>query len=410
MRPAKQGPHGRVGKAAAATSPVPTNRPRVIICTGMYSSGSTWLFNAVRGIGQVAYGAEAVASCYAETLDRLPPFDPGIRLLVVKCHMPTQAHLWLALASGGECLATIRDPRDAVASLMQRFGLTFDVALRMVAHSAALLAEAVLWIAEPLRFENGFPADPSTIPLLAARLGMPLSTQDAAQLHGALSPEVISGKIAALEASGIFGDMPAALAKEPETQWHPGHVGDGRIGKFREILDEAQATEVMLQGLSYIWVLGCAGWPSPAALPGPWFLVRPGEVGRHLPGAGFDFPNDRGVWTTGEQAVAWLPVGPPGDRGARICLDLSVIQSTNGSLNPTRWRLRVGEVLLAAGTAADGPQWRRLELDLPSALIGPSGVIRLDVTVEEVPTLAEMGVLASDRRLGLCLHAFRRIA
>jgi len=384
--------------------------PRIVVCAGMYSSGSTWLFNALRGIGKASLGADAVASCFADQLEQLPQPDPRIRLLVVKCHRPSTGHLWLTRTGGGAFLSTVRDPRDAVASLMQRFGQSFDEALAQVTESAQRLAELAPCIGEPLRYESGFPSDPATIPALAARIGLPLSSETAAELSAELAPDAVRTRLAGWSAEGRFGDRKPDRAVDPETHWHPGHVGDLRMGKFAQVLDEAQALEVLYANLRPIRIFGCAALPPHRAVPTQFLMVRPGEAGQHLHGAGFGLVLETGAFTTETEAVAWLPVGPVNEAGARINLDISVVRPSEGKTNPLRWQLRSGDTLLAAGTAAEGPPWRRLELVLPAALVGPTGVVRLDIILEDVRSVREISSVDSDRRLGLCLHAFRRIA
>jgi len=60
-----------------------------------------------------------------------------------------------------------------------------------------------------------------------------------------LTRDEVRQKIGKLKKTGKFGKNPDANSFDLETQWHPGHVGDGKIGKFAGVLSSAQQKKVL---------------------------------------------------------------------------------------------------------------------------------------------------------------------
>src|ERR1044071_4352147 len=98
---------------------------RLILCTGMMRSGSTWSFNVCRLLAQVAARQEGLPfwSGYL-TLEQCEQFltqsdgnFPGPT--VIKAHgIGTVAQRYLKNGQA-QAICTFRDPRDSVVSLMQ---------------------------------------------------------------------------------------------------------------------------------------------------------------------------------------------------------------------------------------------------------------------------------------------------
>src|ERR1700684_2794889 len=88
-------------------------------CLGMYASGSTWAFNIVRTICAVAIPDQGVVSRFVGVAsDIARPFAPaGLARAIIKSHeTDAVAEAWLT-ANATSILITLRDPRDAVASV-----------------------------------------------------------------------------------------------------------------------------------------------------------------------------------------------------------------------------------------------------------------------------------------------------
>jgi hypothetical protein len=218
--------------------PVP---PRVILCLGLKSSGSTWLYNvAIRILKEARPSKGTVAAFFADRSDMLPGGAEKADILVIKSHEPSKAILFLTRFAHGKVLVSVREPRDSVASLMQRFGHSFDSALRDVrvgaGHVVALSREAGTLT---LRYEDGFADDERTVDKVARFLGVRLSKAARGRIFRSLTREAVRKKIDKLHKNETDPN-----AFDFTTQWHPGHVGDGRVGKFKKVLSAAQQKKI----------------------------------------------------------------------------------------------------------------------------------------------------------------------
>ncbi len=231
----------------------PANDPpaKIILCAGLKSSGSTWLYNVVLRLLKETRGGK-IAAFYADKVALFPKGSEQARFLVVKSHVPSEPLLFVTRLTRGRIFLTIREPRDSAVSLMQRFRFSFDAALKDVAEEAARIVEfcrardVVL-----LRYEDRFHEDPKTIAEVAALIGAraPKATQQ--KIFKALTPDAVKRRIRNLKSQGAFGAAPKPEDFDPATHWHPGHVGDGRMGKYAEFLSAAQQEEVLKQTRDY---------------------------------------------------------------------------------------------------------------------------------------------------------------
>ena len=230
----------------------------------MYASGSTWLFNAMRDVAAVVRPEQPALSCYAETLPMLAPVRDAAGVRIVKTHqLDAKAEAFMNEAAA-TVLLTIRDPRDAVVSLMQHMRHSFAAALATVERSALF---AQRYAADPrtvlLRYEAGFIDDPATFDRLAAVLGGALAAPARAALFTRTRRAAIEAQIAQLE------DLPTAV-KDPRSgdvvdqvsQWHRHHANrGGEVGRWRRLLP-AEAVSIVEQRLGgWMAALGYNGLP-----------------------------------------------------------------------------------------------------------------------------------------------------
>jgi hypothetical protein len=239
----------RIRRARDETLPA-----RIVLCAGLKSSGSTWLYNVViRLLKESSRGSKRqVAAFYADRVALFPKGSERARYLVVKSHVPSEPLLFVTRLTRGSIFLTIREPRDSVVSLMQRFHFPFDAALKDVAEEAARIVEfsrardVVLF-----RYEERFHEDPQTIAGVADLLGVRVSKAVRQKFFTSLTPQSVRRTIGALKARGTFGAAPRPEHFDPATHWHPGHVGDGRIAKYAEFLSAAQQAEVIARTRDY---------------------------------------------------------------------------------------------------------------------------------------------------------------
>ena len=216
-------------------------------CAGMFASGSTWAYNIMRGIAGDLWPGRQVRGRFVNTLADMQGLEDASAVHVVKSHdlSPEVAAAMLPLAD--KIVVTIRDPRDAVTSLMLYQHYPFAMAIKTVADSARYVGGLVDdQRALLLRYEDGFTDDITTLDRIAELFG------------GTLSPGVrdalfVQSRRGAIEAaiSGL-GALPQAVRDprsgdifDPETQWHKHHAGrSGEVGRWRRALAPAQVSAI----------------------------------------------------------------------------------------------------------------------------------------------------------------------
>jgi hypothetical protein len=234
---------------------------QIVLCAGLKSSGSTWLYNAVIQLTRVSVRASgdrrSVRTFYAEDVATFPPAARQNDCLVVKSHIPSPALRFLVRFTRGTVFISVREPRDAIASLMQRFDHEFDTCLEEVSAGAA----AVLELADSgrhllLRYENRFTQNRTGLTKIASHLGVTINREIIEKIRSNLTPENVARKIETLRRNGAFGRKPNPNSFDPLTHWHPGHIGDGRIGKYSELLSLPQQRAILSRLHEYCRTFG----------------------------------------------------------------------------------------------------------------------------------------------------------
>ncbi len=218
---------------------IPKHDPNFLVCCGLHGSGSTWLFNVMREIARVT-GRE-FTSIYADIGADVSPYLQQSQLIIAKSHTPAPDFFFAdetIAALQKAVVLTVRDPRDAVASLMTRFGYGFDEALAAVSESARALLGAKADAGLILRYEDGFIDDRRTIDTIAGLAGVSLTADQRDAILSGLSADSVKATIDRLQRDGCLGDPKTTW--DDATLWHANHVGDGRIGKFAECLTPAE--------------------------------------------------------------------------------------------------------------------------------------------------------------------------
>jgi len=242
--------------------------PKVALCAGLKSSGSTWLYNAVIQILEDGHmpskrpsrkeGYEgAVLPFYADQLGSFPLGVEHASYLIIKTHIPAASLQFVARFVGARVFVTIREPRDAIASLLQRFDHSFRGSLKEVSASAAKIVELVR-TSNPLilRYEDRFFDNRRTVHDIGTFLERRVSQSRIDAICRHLSRAKVNETIEHLSGAGVFGDAPNPDSFDPKTHWHPGHVGNGLIGKFRTVLTESQQKEVLAATKDYCTMFG----------------------------------------------------------------------------------------------------------------------------------------------------------
>jgi hypothetical protein len=212
-------------------------------CLGMYSSASTWMYNVVQEVARILSPTRTVTPIFVYAA--LPDLSEATGYPVIKTHAGGNADELGQLAKA--IIITIRDPRDAIASLMIHNGVPFDFALDVTEASAWACARfigherAILF-----RYEEGFFDDPSTVGRIAAACSHVLSLAECERIFSMFRREVVEAFIANMEAlptsNTEFDDIAGQWDIYDEvTGWHKHHAGrKGETGRWRHELSSVQ--------------------------------------------------------------------------------------------------------------------------------------------------------------------------
>lgn len=244
-------------RTSAITAKVNLGQPELILCAGLKSSGSTWLYNVVSKILKEGHrqkpggprsqrGKLSIMTFYADSVSAFPPQAAKATHLVIKTHVPDESLVILTRFSHARVFLTVREPRDSVASVMQRFGHNFSQSLGELAMSSARLA-ALCDSFDPVIFhyEERFFDNPQTVARIAKSLGVSLGADGIQRVFEQHTRVRVKRQIQNLERRGAFGTVAHPDRFDPVSHWHPGHVGDTESGKFARVLTSSQQRAVL---------------------------------------------------------------------------------------------------------------------------------------------------------------------
>jgi hypothetical protein len=188
----------------------------IYVCAGMYRSGSTWLYNAVRLILAHAGTPELAAGWITEKERLLRAANAVIKIHAFDAEL---------VARPAIVLTSHRDLRDVAASLARKFGREFSLApLRETVASHAQWARVA---ALDLRYEDLLADKKGPLERVAAALRLPDAAL-AALPFDAIAREVEGEKFEEGRATALRYDAVNLL--------HDGHVTDGRHGSWQTTL------------------------------------------------------------------------------------------------------------------------------------------------------------------------------
>ena len=158
--------------STSSTTPA-QSLPSVVSTLGLHGSASTWVFNVVRELIIDTLGDERTLALAATGIDQIPDeAELAGRTLIIKSHHGTaELDNWL-LGSRARTILSVRDPRDASISMMERFKVSLAFTALWVSNDCIRLLR---WMSEEhvlLRYEDRFFDDPTTVAVLARVLGV----------------------------------------------------------------------------------------------------------------------------------------------------------------------------------------------------------------------------------------------
>ena len=217
----------------------------VLWCQGMFASGSTWLYNVALAVAGRLEPQRPVRGRFVFDVRDTSGLDRHDVLHVVKAHQARGGVAALA-ANSEALLVTLRDPRDAVVSLMQHQGFSFYRALLNVGYAAeACVRLASHPRAVTLHYERGFIDDPATIDGVARHLGGVLSTSQRDAIFRETRRPAIEAFIARLEQQPTTIVAGEGDVYDLVSHWHRHHAGrTGQSGRWRRLLYPAQVAGV----------------------------------------------------------------------------------------------------------------------------------------------------------------------
>lgn len=214
-------------------------------CLGMLSSASTWTFNVMRQIAMALSPDNTPQAQFLDFDDPLPPFDELGGTVIFKTHGSGIA--WELGRRAEGIVITVRDPRDAVVSLMYSNKMPFDIALRMTEVSAWT---CVPFMKHPrsllLHFEDRFFEDPATVGRVAALFPGTLSPGSSARIFAALRRDAVDAFIADMDDKPTTQTAFNAVTGRQDvfnvaTGWHRHHAGrTGEVGRWHRDLTNFQ--------------------------------------------------------------------------------------------------------------------------------------------------------------------------
>lgn len=236
-------------------------------CAGMYASGSTWAYNIMRGIAAAQHAGQPVQGRFVNFLTDLDGLDDDGRVHVVKTHDVAPEVTAELSRRAVRLVVTIRDPRDAVTSMMLYQRFPFETALDWVARSGKFAASLV---PDPrallFRYEAGFTENPATLDTIAQHFRGALPAGVRERMFAEHTRSAVEALIATLGAhhNENTGDA--------ETQWHRHHAGrTGEIGRWRRMLSAPQIAAVEHEMWDWMAKFGYS-----ATVWGPGYTLRVG--------------------------------------------------------------------------------------------------------------------------------------
>ena len=209
------------------------------VALGLHGSASTWVFNVLRELLIARYGEERLVARFADTAAQLLEApDLAGRHVVWKTHRGGDGFDALAALAATRIVLSVRDPRDAVLSMMQRFRLSGPAAVKMLGEDCERAMRCAAAGCTVLRYEDGFFRGRTTVAILARLIGAEPPQEILDRVFDAYRTERVRAFAAALDRlppqrrSG--GEQ---LPHDKLTQIHRTHIGDGAVGKWRHAFD-----------------------------------------------------------------------------------------------------------------------------------------------------------------------------
>ena len=210
----------------------------ILLNVGPKSSASTWVSVIISEIIARFHGGQEFVRTYADSLNDVWRYPKSAEChMLIKSHHPRNDLCLLAKTGAAKVVMTMRDPRDCIASLMQRFDNSFEDSYRTIESSFAHIdplsdAQALL-----LRYEDEFMNKVGTVEALCKLLQVKF---DKSFAEGLIHKFEFDNMKKYTEA---ISTLPAHLVEkrmegltDRKTGFFAKHLSDGVIGKYADVL------------------------------------------------------------------------------------------------------------------------------------------------------------------------------
>lgn len=372
-------------------------RPPVILCAGLPRSGSTWIYNAVLELCR-EYGN--TIGVYSDDFpENLRELIRSNQTLVIKSHAPSQYLCELVRFFGGKSIVSVRDPRDCVVSLMEVFGFEKSAAIISVKNSADAIEKLLLENKSSIFVYEDMPDRLAAIMRLGNDIGYPVETAFAQTMAENLEPEKIRTRVMELERQGVLDSSNAVGSYTNETHWHPGHVGNGKIGKYINTLSKFDIAQIDRNNPYIMRNFNYNIHAVPTIEGDSSFYMS--EYGRLFAVEGISFVEEWGVWSEGARTRLEFHFAPH-IRSVKIEVHFFLGPSMQGSAPSGHGMVRVNntEVTQFPGLMAPAVEVILVHTSTPNI----NGLINLEFNFSELKSPAELGINQDIRLLGIGLR------
>ncbi len=367
----------------------------LFISLGLYRSASTWTFNVA---AEILSQTTSVLKIYGDDTGGIAAQIKDLSGdVLVKVHRPDEGLRLLIQVGGLPTLLSVRDPLDCVASLMRQFGSDFESGLDLVGSSCdAILAVPDVCRPLVLRYETGQNA--ATVMRIASALGRAITPETAQTIAARLEPHRVRAKIDDLIASGTLGDGSDVTRFDPETHWHPNHLGSGRSGTYADMLSPPQIAAVLYRTRMFRHTFGYENASErPRLAPAALVAFGRRSEGVVYCGEGFSVQEEFAIWTHSCDAELILPLQ---ERAGLVTMTLV------GSFGPFSANANGAAMsVFVNGLQRAVIPGSEMQSENHHLTFDAGGADRLDVRLrfDGLLSPAELGASADTRRLGLYL-------
>jgi hypothetical protein len=212
----------------------------VVLCDGMFRSGSTWSYNVALQLVRSCCPHRKAYGLYSENpAVVLAAARPRISHLIIKSHILDPSAYELCRAGSIKAIYTWRHPYDAIVSAVGMFGYSVDYWIDRLQSTLRIWSfHRSTGSAYVISYDSIVSTPAASVSSIADYLGLNIQPEQASHIAEAMSAEQVktfSQQIDELEPSRVV--RRDGLVYDRQTLLHQNHIRDGRIGHGAGVLD-----------------------------------------------------------------------------------------------------------------------------------------------------------------------------